>query len=362
MITAKLTLVFVISSLTRIVLGFQPDVDLRLNLNNNNDIVTEISLIDKSVSSANLTDSDSKFEEYLPGYFTRGFSQPINSKNLTVNLVSSLEEIGPQTYLWWAVAIWRIADRGMQLRQLYNSCRDWSQGKNNKIDCVWGSIATAIDLGVVSSSLYKGYLTLGTRLTQNALHVPGVKREYNDIISMAEEANSMLSDAIGRPTAMLYNSFMLPVLNDQTNMPVHIIQMPDGGLHHYSVMKANGTHNVFRLATSHSSQQLAKRDEQFNLENFSSGGIESGFYRHESQSVANLDTNNDFGQMDHEVSCECDLNDHAYQYIVWDYNHNSALSSGWFHGYQYDPYDDMQAEIFPYPGSNPPGIGNCYVS
>lgn len=49
---------------------------------------------------------------------------------------------------------------------------------------------------------------------------------------------------------------------------------------------------------------------------------------HLTPGVSNLNDQYDFGQMDYEISCEDDLQTHRYQYIIWDNNHNTAMSSG----------------------------------
>lgn len=94
------------------------------------------------------------------------------------------------------------------------------------------------------------------------------------------------------------------------------------------------------------------------LKKFSQGSIEFEDQRIESSSVSGINSSGDFVTLDQQLSCEFDSGAHAYQYIIWDYNHNEAMSSGWFYTYQYDPYQDISSEIVPYPGN----CGARYVS
>lgn len=45
-------------------------------------------------------------------------------------------------------------------------------------------------------------------------------------------------------------------------------------------------------------------------------------------SKAHLNVTNDFGKLDHEISCESNLNQQGFQYEIWDYNHNEAITVG----------------------------------
>lgn len=108
------------------------------------------------------------------------------------------------------------------------------------------------------------------------------------------------------------------------------------------------------VATSESVAKTVKRNEQFKLENFLQGGVE-GVSMHLTQGVSNLDDQYDFGQIDHKISCEDDLQTHGYQYIIWDNNHNTAMSSGWYSAFQYGTYSDPI--LIRYPGDNAPDAG-----
>lgn len=263
-------------------------------------------------------------------------------------------------YLWWAVKIFGVADAGVNFKSTVNACRDWSKNGNpGKFDCVWGSISTALALASIVDGVYLGYLAVGTYLAQNRNAMPHIaKRDYGIVSYSINDLNEHLSNATGLEFATLHYENGTLLLNDQTSLPIHAVRNPYGGIHHMSFMGLKDNRTTLRIATS---QEIisAKRDEQFNLENFSQGGIESEFYS-VGASKAHLSADNDFGQLDHEVSCGVDLNQHAFQYEIWDYNHNEAMTVGWVSAFQYDSYDDML--VVPYPDSSAPDMGNCYVN
>lgn len=172
---------------------------------------------------------------------------------------------------------------------------------------------------------------------------------------MNAAARSLIAGTPHSAAALLYPNGSF-VANVQTGHPVFVLKNPYSDCYHFSTMKANNTHHSFRIATSQSNYISKKTDEQFNLENFSQGGTEFGEQRIESNSVAGINSSGDFGTLDHQLSCELDPSSHSNQFIVWDYNHNIAISSKWFHTFQYNPYQDIYSEIIPYLGTEAPNM------
>lgn len=67
-----------------------------------------------------------------------------------------------------------------------------------------------------------------------------------------------------------------------------------------------------------------KRDDYFNEEDFTSGGLEAGFSYNQNGDGGWLSTTNDYGQMDHEVSCTyAGLGDNSLEFQIYD---NSMLN------------------------------------
>lgn len=68
-----------------------------------------------------------------------------------------------------------------------------------------------------------------------------------------------------------------------------------------------------------------KRDDYFNEEDFTSGGLEAGFSYNQAGDGGYLNTQNDYGQMDHQVSCTYSgLGNNALEFQIFD---NSTSNS-----------------------------------
>jgi hypothetical protein len=75
-------------------------------------------------------------------------------------------------------------------------------------------------------------------------------------------------------------------------------------------------------------------------EDFTSGGLEAGFFENQASDRGYLNVHNDFGQMDHQVSCIFgSLANNALEYQMYDNNHHGTIASGRIRAYQYDMFD-----------------------
>nr|ATN38271.1 K45 killer preprotoxin [Saccharomyces paradoxus L-A virus M45 satellite] len=312
---------------------------------------------------ANFSDT---LEVYQSNYLITSFVGKLGNSTELSNTEVGFAKRG---YVWFAIGLWRLFVAGYNLGSLARTCRDWSSGGAwGKSDCVVGAVDTGVTLGITGTSTYNTYVEIGTSLVQSGLHLPGFKKRDEDVQDVDATLEKLytfaaaLVNGTGHQAAALLHRNGSVVANDQTGYPVLVIKSPNGRLHHMSTMSINSTRHIYRLATDHWTMQRAKRNEDFNLENFSAGGLEFGDYRDESNSVASISTSSDYGTLDHQLSCELDMDAHAYQYEIWDYNHNSAMSTGWFHAYQDGVYQEGDAELEPYPGTSAPNIGGCYVS
>lgn len=105
-------------------------------------------------------------------------------------------------------------------------------------------------------------------------------------------------------------------------------------------MQSNGSLTALRIGGF--SQDLVKRNEQFNLENFSSGRIEAYSQRWE-DGIAALSADNDFGTMNHQVGCAFDLQSHEYVWNIHDFNNGGgAIGAGKIAAFQYADYDGSE--------------------
>lgn len=284
-----------------------------------------------------------------------------NSKTFKYELIrrSNLNE---RNYIWFAVKlIVKVSLAGYSLYATVRDCKDWSKGgTSGKVDCVVGAVSTVVSFAGIGNQVSE-YINLGNHMATSTNGVPS-KRDKLYEGDLGLKTASILAGNTPFSVAVLYREDGTWARNDQTGWPIYLLQNDKGSIYHFSTMKANETHHIFRIATAHANIDSPKRDEQFNLENFSEGGIESGMQKVENTNAAVINTGGDYGTIDHQVSCQIDMNAHAYEYIMWDYNHNTAMGTGWFYAYQYTTYDDVHAEVIPYPGTSAPDMGNCYVS
>lgn len=327
------------------------------SISNSSNALTKRDANDKTSLKGNTT-----LTHYHGSYYRSDFVSIMNSKPTSTSLVTrnNLEE---RFYIWFTVKM--IIDFGLSGYSLYatvRDCRDWSKGDSSgKKDCVMGAIATAVSFAGIGGQIYNNYDKLRAGLASLTSRVPS-KRDGNFGTDYALEGAKILAGGSAFDVAALYRADGSWAQNDQTGWPIYLLRNEAGDIYHFSTMNVNETHHVYRIATSHSKIYNAKRDEQFNLENFSEGGIESGMEKKKSSSSAAINTSGDYGTLGHQVSCQVDMNAHAYQYILWDYNHNTDMGSGWFYAYQNDTYNDVHAQVIPYPGTSAPDMGNCYVS
>lgn len=249
-------------------------------------------------------------------------------------------ELDKRNYVWYVLTAIKTARQGFAMKGLIESCRDWSKdGASGKADCVWGAIDTALTLGMLATSGWEAYVAIGAWMALGGDTLPGVTKRDN-ILGYWKDAEhplqSIIANSTGLPVATLQYSNGSYVLNDQTGWPVHAVWSNSGSAHLVSLMENQGSLTAIRVGGFDTG--LQKRDEQFNLENFSSGGIESYCDRWE-DGIAALDVNNDFGTLDHQVSCAFDLNSHEYEWNVHDFNNGGAIGAGKIAAFQYSTYD-----------------------
>lgn len=160
---------------------------------------------------------------------------------------------------------------------LVKGCRDWSKGDGwDEFPCVWGALSTVIGLGIGGRSAYNTYTFLNQRLADCGWNILGVggTRGFSDIYEVAQNYNLAVGTIIGRPVAteLLNNGSF--ARSEGYNTPIHVVELPGGQWQHLTIPALNETHVRGRVQTETTTLQHAKRDEQFNLENISEGGIE----------------------------------------------------------------------------------------
>ena len=94
-------------------------------------------------------------------------------------------------------------------------------------------------------------------------------------------------------------------------------------------MGGTNASTLFNIQHIPTSNNVTKRDEQFNEQDFTSGGIEAGFNYNQERDGGYLSTANDYGQMDHEVSCNFNgLGYNGLEFQLYDNNHGDTIAAG----------------------------------
>lgn len=286
------------------------------------------------------------------GYTTTPFVLP-NNKTYDANGMSKRSD-----WQWFGIYLSKTGLEGFAIAQLVTTCRDWSEnGAWGQTGCVVGAVASCIAILTSYQELATHMVELGLQMGERSELFD--KREigfHSKVLSVAGN----VADSVGAPVAFLMHNNGSYALNTVTGYPILVLQYDNKSYYHISLMSNKDGSATYRLEpVSISEQTITKRNENFNLQNFAQGGLEAAGYHIDD--VADLSTVNDYGTIDHQVSCQYDGSVHAYDFEGWDYNHNRPLTTGWLYAYQYQPYDDAKARMFHEPGNAAPDMGSCLV-
>lgn len=270
-------------------------------------------------------------------------------------------------YLWWVLgAIWKTAETGIAIRGLVKDCQDWS---NNEADgwgkflCVYGAISTLATLAGAGWATYKYGAGIWHALS-NIL-------EYRDSLEYADynytqklvEYQLVTVNATRLPWSPVFDDAGYLLLDtridgvsinfgyDHNGIPAHMSYNFVGGLN--NSVAINLRHQV-------ATKNNTTKREQFNEQDFTSGGLEAGFSYNQEYDGGWLDTGNDYGQMDHEVSCNlADLSNNGLQFQIYDNNHDGTIAAGNIRACEAGAYDSDSLFQFQLPT---PINQNCAVA
>lgn len=236
-------------------------------------------------------------------------------------------------YLWWFLAAAKLVDTGLALYELATSCEDWSSGgASAKIGCVHGALSTAFTVAGAGWYSWNKYIEIGNRLISFG------KRDSATNYQSHLEYLGYYVNLTNLPAALVYNAEGELHYSDAGETPVLLTYTATGALVHFTASKFNETTFISRWGKIDSLSP--KRDEQFNEQDFTQGGIEFSHIMNQGDN-ARLSTSNDYGQMDHEVSCLFgNKPGNTYQYQIYDNNHKTTITGGIVKAFQYDTYDD----------------------
>lgn len=291
---------------------------------------------------------------YGDGYMMSGFAMPGSQKLNPLNASSSdvTDEVLAKRimWLWWTFAAVKLAFTGIGLIDTFYICRNWSQGGAqwyDKAGCVVGAVSTAVLIGATGVNYGIKY-----EVIRQEAHpwLTNINQAWNGKRSVTVESyignltklTEAFANITGMPTATLIRDDMSIALNDQSGYPIHIVLTPEERLFHVSGMTSNSSQWSFRMIDpTVYNTSVVKRSEDFNMENFSNGGIEVSV-DYESPEHSQLSSQYDWHQMTDEVSCYLgDMSGNTYQYQIYDNNHKETLSAGVLRAFSDEPFDEF---------------------
>lgn len=294
---------------------------------------------------------------YDGSYLMTGFVIP-DTSNMTAPAVdpknlSNSDKSKRVVWLWWTFAAIKLAFTGLGLLGTVYSCNNCSQGGSqwyDKVGCVVGVVSITVLIGATGRKYGLEYEIIRQQVPQAHPWLTNINDAWNAKRSITAESymgnltmvTSAFANITGMPTATLVRSDMNIAENDQTGYPIHVVLTPDDRWMHISAMAINSTGWTFRMTDpAMYNTSLVKKSEDFNMENFSSGGIEASI-DYEEPEHAQLSSQYDWTQMTDQVSCYLgDMSGNAYQYQVFDNNHHETMSAGVIRAFSDEPFDQF---------------------
>lgn len=263
--------------------------------------------------------------------------------NITAVSNATLDERG----LWWAVGgAWQVGLAGYGMWQLAKSCQAWYQ--DGTLDtpatsiggCVIGAVST---LAVVAGAGWAvanwgAAVGLAMWLYNN---VPKRDLSSPDHVALLIDYQTFMVNTTGLAMAPMFNELGDLMIHNKSGMPLMFGYNPrgDGMLftHNYDT-STNITYMAYGFVPPPSA--TSKRDVFYNEEDFTSGGLEAGFSFNQASDGGYLNVENDYGQMDHEMSCLFgDLADNDLEFQIYDNNHQGTIAAGNVRAYQSGFFD-----------------------
>lgn len=251
-------------------------------------------------------------------------------------------------YNWWALGgYFEKALAGVGIWTLVASCKAWyDNGSENtsaagKGGCVIGALSTLMVLSGAGVSA----ATWGARvgLTLAIINQHAVKRDLAspEVTQILIDYQTTMVNATGLAMSPMFNETGDLMLHSKSGMPLMFGYTPTGDGMVFTHAPHDGT-NMTYMAYGFvpPPSAIGKRDTYYNEEDFTSGGLEAGFFENQASDGGYLNVQNDFGQMDHQVSCIFgSLANNALEYQIYDNNHHGTIASGRIRAYQYDIFD-----------------------
>lgn len=223
--------------------------------------------------------------------------------------------------LWSSV---KLVESGIGIYQLVTSCQSWEQDGSGetsdatKIGCVYGAISTLITIAGAAWVGLNQAAVIGL-----ALYILlSAKRDLTlqNHHALLLDYQVAMVNATGLAMAPMFNIGGEMMLHNKSGMPLMFGYNPKGDgmvFTHAMFQGTNTSYMAYGFVPAPSAN--GKRDDYFNEEDFTSGGLEAGFSYNQASDGGYLSIANDYGQMDHEVSCTyAGLGNNALEFQIYD--------------------------------------------
>ncbi|CZR70177.1 uncharacterized protein PAC_20078 [Phialocephala subalpina] len=250
-------------------------------------------------------------------------------------------------YLWWLLGgAFKVVETGFALYQLATSCQSWAADGSSetsdatKIGCVYGAISTLITIAGAAWIGANAAAAIGIAL---AIINSVTKRDLTlqNHAALLLDYQTTMVNTTGLAMAPMFNMDGELMVHNKSGMPLMFGYNPKGDgmvFTHTLFPGTNTSYMAYGFVPAPSAN--SKRDDYFNEEDFTSGGLEAGFSYNQNSDGGYLSTANDYGQMDHEVSCTyAGLADNALEFQIYDNNHDGTIAAGNIRAYQSGVFD-----------------------
>ena len=276
------------------------------------------------------------------------YANILMSKMIHPNTTSS-RPIEKHQYSRWGLGVSKLASTGHAIRGLASNYRDCAEGdeveETRKFERVYGAISTLITMGGAHHAAYAHGGDIARLLkiwysTEQQQSEPGHSGTINSILLDYQNFMVNISQS---PMALMFDKNANLITYNDTGLPVMfgLNSKGDGMLVTYQPNPGNISEAtaLYGFVPSSSASDLKKRLTFYNEENLVQGGIETAYAFNQSSDGSWLSEHNDYGQMDHEVSCLFDdLSGNTYAWQIYDNNHGGTIAGGAIRAFQYTTY------------------------
>jgi hypothetical protein len=250
-------------------------------------------------------------------------------------------------YLWWTLGVAKLGETGWAMYSLISDCQAWAGSDqtedSHKIGCVYGAVSTLITIGGASLPVYAQGAQIAQQLKKfyPSWRKRSERGDSGTINSTLLEYQTFMVNISQSPMALMFDESANLITFNDTGLPIMfgINGKGDGMLVTYQPNPDNVSEATAIYGFVPSPSGLHKRSTFYDEENFLRGGLEVAYAYNQNSDGGWLSEHNDYGQMDHEVSCLFDdLSGNAYAWQIYDNNHHGTIAGGAIRAFKYETY------------------------